>query len=327
MVADGAGGVARVQTEGAPGNQHVRLIIGDLFGRLGQPLAQPVQPSRRAVEHALPGGQTDPGQPLDPGSAPGHGQSTVGGVDSVACSALGDVNLRRAAPRPSRAHPQSAMAAASVAAGAASVRRWRRRPVPSRSRPAACSGLANPGRLRVGLVTRPLGWSGRQSSSARTAWSNRRSACSVVRLNEEAHNRSRAPRPACAAGRHFSSGGRFELVGQAGVGPVGGGHPVGQHRGRGQHSGHGPVQVPAPGRGQVLVDGLAVEGMGVFDRRARLVGIPADEPGAEQQSRTAATGASTPATRPTIGRGDRWLMTAMAAASSRASSAGRTVGR
>ena len=35
VVADGGGGAAGVQTEGAPGDQHVRLIIGDLFRRLG----------------------------------------------------------------------------------------------------------------------------------------------------------------------------------------------------------------------------------------------------------------------------------------------------
>jgi hypothetical protein len=35
VVADGAGRTARVQTEGPPRHEHVRLVVGDLIGRLG----------------------------------------------------------------------------------------------------------------------------------------------------------------------------------------------------------------------------------------------------------------------------------------------------
>ena len=41
---------------------------------------------------------------------------------------------------------------------------------------------------------------------------------------------------------------------------------MGQHGGGGQDPGDSPVQVPAPGGRQVLVDGLAVQRVGKFDR-------------------------------------------------------------
>ena len=57
---------------------------------------------------------------------------------------------------------------------------------------------------------------------------------------------------------------------------------MGQTRPCVQHLGGGPVQVSAPGRGQVVVEGSPVKGVAEGERSLRVVRRPDDPPGGEQ---------------------------------------------
>ena len=107
------------------------------------PVARQIQASRSTLGFAL-----------------GQRQRLVGGVDGVVGSALGDVNLRRAAPRPNPRAPSRSMAvavdgrAAQPAFGAGGVT-----PFPVHHAQKHVPGRRIRARLRAGLATRPLGWS------------------------------------------------------------------------------------------------------------------------------------------------------------------------